>query len=693
MRATAKPTTLPPRRARKGTQSACRKYKGGGFFATVRGILLTVAGIVLAIATVALPVAKIINGLRYRHRTQLQSFTVLAVLAVLRWWAVTADPLAIILMVLFGSAVILFRLRRKLTRQAEWAYTATCLTAATVGLLLVNLIGGDSHLLNGAWIAGWLGLSLPWWAHHATRHHDIVAPAMPREALKGEPVTVFDRWNTYIKDSKGTLGGVPISRPVPFDHGDTYTLRAVPYRHTLKIFQEEAPKIATGLDVPLENLVIEAHPDHPKSPGVIRMQHITRSPIEETVWFDRPRYEKGRILLGPYADGIGEAWLRLYEGGQSMWSTTLTGGSGNGKSRLTEIIAITALAMRDDGQHTVIFYIDGQDGASSPCLFKNATWAVGPDGALRMLAAIERIAAFRNKENRAHQPKAWTGFSPSAERPGILVIIDEAQDILEIPGVAKRLAKLGKKVRKLGISFLNCAHDYGLETMKDDTWRAALLGGNGIVMNVASRITGSLIPGLGIHPFDLPKIPGYAVVVGAKKSGIRTAPFRGRYAPDEDEKTRSLAEGKKVTVPTIDEWFERYPALELDLRAAKVAGVDYQKRHETALAERDELLAFIAGLDADADDLDQELTELVAEQAVNEPAGSDGQWTCAQRIQALDWCGVPEKDFATVLSALPSGTNASTIRKALDQLVKDEKLAKDTQGRFAVWRQREEEKS
>lgn len=662
------------------------------------GITRTAASAVAGAAGLArraAPAYRAVNGARHHHRRQLCPFAVLVILAPLRWWAASVSFPAVIVMCFLGGAAALFRVRRALTRRAEWRYAAGCVAAAAVGLALVNQLGTGSHVANGLWVAGWFGLSLPWWSHHTTRARSVQSSPEPSVA---ESMTMVERWDTYIRDSNGVLGGgvkhgVKITGPVPFDHGDTYTLEVAPYKQTLAIIQQEAPKIATGLDVPLENLVIEAHPDYPKRPRIVRMQHITQSPIENTVWFDRPRYENGRILLGPYADGIGEAWLRLYEDGKSMWSTTLTGGTGLGKTRLTEIIAITALAMRDAGQHTVIFYMDGQDGASSPCLYENATWSVGPDGAPRMLGALERIATFRNKENRAHRPKAWTGFNPGPERPGIFVIIDEAHMILELPGVAKRLAKLGKMVRKLGIGFLNSAHDYSLETMKEDTWRAALLGGNGLVMNVSSRIQGGLIPGLGIHPFDLPKVAGYGVVVGAKGSDIRTAPFRGRYAPDEEEKASSLAKGEVVTVPTIDEWFQRYPALELDPRAARVAGDDYLKRHQIALAEREALQRDIDDLDSAGDaDFDRELTELVAERGAGDSGGGDGQWTCARRIKTMGNTFAPDGEtVASVLKKLPPGTNLSTARKALDSLAaaEDGFLTKDTQGKFAVYRLRE----
>jgi hypothetical protein len=610
------------------------------------------------------------NATRFRYRDQLWPLVILAVVALARFMVDGANPSSILVATLFISVAIVFYLRRKLDRTTEWIYAGACLGSEILGLTLTAMYGLDDYRLNAFDSVSYIVLAGIWWMHHEVRG----VPKMSTSNL-------VNLWNCHIRDGKGRLAGAEIGPPIPFEHGNSHTVKLVPYKHTLAIAQADLPNISSGVDTPLENLLLEAHPDYPKRPTMLRLQHVTRSPIENTVWFDKPRFKNGRILLGPYADGIGEAYLRLYEGGQSMWSTTCTAGTGSGKTRLMECVAISALAMRDVGQHTVLFYIDGQNGASSPTLFEHATWAVGSDGALRMISALERIADWRNKENRGHQPKPLTGFTPSAERPGIFVLIDEAHLILSLQNnkAAERLAKLAKSVRKLGIAFFVAAHDYGLNTMKDDTLRAALLGGNGLVMNVSSRITGNLIPGLAMDPFDIPKIPGYGIVVGAAGSDIRTAPYRGRYAPDDMEKDRSLARGETVTVPSIETWFELYPALELDPKAAYAAGEDYHNRHETAEREREELLQYINAID-ESDPLERELAELVEAEAIDLDvvrANEQRSITCAQRIQALDWVSIGEAQVAQVMAYMPE-LDMSTVRKALDKLASEGYLDKDS---------------
>lgn len=607
---------------------------------------------------------------RYRYRDQLWPLVLLTVLWVSGLAGRGAYPVGVLATSLLGAAIVVFYLRQKLTRRPEWWYAGTCLAAA-VGWMVAVSLAPTERWPNVLGVLAWAGLSLIWWRHHEVRGW----PGHSRAPL-------VNLWNENVRDLVGgPLPGAQIDHPVPFEHGNSYTIHLVRGKQNLTKAMAALPLLETALDTPMEFMVLERHPDHPKSPSMLRLQHVTRSPIEHTVWFDRPRYEDGRILLGPYADGMGEAYLRLYEGEQSMWSTTLTGGSGIGKSRLMETIAINALAMRDVGQHTVLFYMDGQNGASSPTLFEHATWAVGPDGAPGMLSALERIADYRNKENRAHQPKPLTGFAPSADRPGILVMIDEAHLILPIgssrPDLsAKRFANLAKSVRKLGISFFVAAHDYSLNTLLDDTFRAALRGGNALVMNVGSKITGNLIPGLEINPYDLPNIPGYGIVVGATGSGIRTAPFRSRYAPDAAEKARAEARGETTRVPSIEEWFERYPPLGLDKGARRAAGSGYAQRHAVADEDREQLL-----LEFGEDTDDEPAVDLDAIQPEQPDPTTNGTRTCRDRLLALDWAAYGTLGLQQIFTELPDVTNRA-VTKTLQGLVESGELERVARGRY-----------
>lgn len=621
----------------------------------------------------------VVNGFRFRYRDQLWPLVILAVLALARWLADGAAPWGVFALSTVAAGLAVFHVRAQLDRPAEWVYAGTCLVSAVSGLTWVSLAGTGHPHLNVASVMVFFALATIWWGHHGIRDGERLSASL-----------TVNRWNKYIRGpldgtAKGPMAEAEIMGPVPFEHGESYTVRLLPYKQTLAKAQADMQNWASALDVPMENMILERHPDHPKSQRLLRLQIITRSPIEETVWFDYPRVEDGRILLGPHADGIGEAFLRLYTD-NSMWSTFILGGTGSGKTRMLEQIAICALSMRN----TVVFYMDGQNGASSPTLWKYADWSVGCDGALRMLSALERCALWRQKENTAY---GWEGFTPGEERPGIMVVIDEQHRIA--PLAPQRFADLVNEIRKLGISLIGADQDSSLDAAfaGKDRLRSGMCGGNSYAMRVKSRIAGNLLPGLDINPADLPLMPGYAVMVAAEGSGGRTAGFRNRYSPNGQEKAKAQAKGQQVSVPTIEEWFERYPNPALDRGSANALGLDYAQRKTRAEAERAALLRLVRGenvedgpgnpLGALADLANVDVTghDPMSTDARAEATRVEGEQrvTCAQRIQDLDWSA--ELDFASVWKQLGPGyvKKMSTVRKALAKLVDDQWLVKDPQ--------------
>ncbi|MDQ3030766.1 MAG: hypothetical protein M3R09_12225, partial [Actinomycetota bacterium] len=473
-------------------------------------------------------------------------------------------------------------------------------------------------------------------------------------------------WDTNIRDRGGQMKGAELSRPAPFEHGDSHTVQLVPGVQHLGTAQAALPLISSGMHRPIDQLVLEQHPDR-EDPTVLRLQVVTRSPIKQTVWFDQPRHEDGRIALGPYADGCGDAAWRLYTE-DSMWGGFVLGGIGSGKTKLIELIALSAIARGD----TYVIYIDGQSGASSPVLFNHPDiWSAGPDGSMRVLAALERISRWRNKENRV---MGLPGFTPSPERPGILTIIDECHRIF--PQAAGRWADLATEDRKLGKAYLAADQHSGLTDVfgGQDRLRSALLSGNGAAMRTTSRIAGNLIPGLDLNPFDLPVLPGYGYLVAPEGSGGRTAPFRGRRIPGSREKTADPS----LPVPSVEEWFERLTMVELDGPAARAAGPDFTERHERAEAERSALLDEMNSVVHETNPLHL-MADLVADGTITGDPETVGTLLEARRIDtqnvreailALDWGAHPEMrrgEIVTELKAAGYDYSLSAVQKALGE--------------------------
>lgn len=628
------------------------------------------------------------NATRFRYRDQLWPLVILGFLAIARLMADGANTPGVVLLCLFISAAVVFYLRRKLDRAKEWMYAGCCLGGASLGLILISLVGTDNRTLNAVSIIGGFGLALIWWCHHEVR-------GWPGHSSS----KLVNLWMANLFESKGDMGGAQLLPPTPFTHGAKHKLQLVPGKQTINTVQTNIMKISSGLRTPLKDLIIEQDPDT-DDPTMLELTHITKSPIKDTIYFDRPRCAGGMVNLGPYADGIGEAFIRVYVE-NSMFGGFLLGGIGIGKSRTLEEIAVSVLSRGD----TIVFYIDGQNGASSPTLWKYADWAVGTDGFFRMMSALESAAKWRQQENTA---RGWDGFTPSPQRPGILVILDEMHRIT--PLAPDRLAFAAAEWRKLGMALFGADQDSGLDTTfgGKDRMRAAMLGGTGLVMNVKSRIAGNLVPGLAINPADLPKIPGYAVLVAddgiedPDGNPVRTAPFRNRYAPNAKEKAKAEAKGIKVPVPALEEWFEHYPNPAMDRGTALAMGVHYRNRRETAVAAQAELLRYIDSIaDLDPDALDRELAEMTptpsvsevieaSEQKLSELKSTEGDSgdsaVTGEQIMALDWAG--PKTRAQILEELEGRNgvkpNTSTVTYALSKLKAAQRLDQPSRGVYAI---------
>ncbi|MFC5992916.1 hypothetical protein ACFQE5_01675 [Pseudonocardia hispaniensis] len=532
------------------------------------------------------------------------------------------------------------RLRHRLDRAVERAYAGA----------LLGLGGGWLAWTAAAGVAAtdqWLVLAgavaaVPWWQHHWPRDgRDVSEPEIP--------ATILELWEQHVADQGGPVAGAQLYEPGVTEHGRSWSVQLVPGRQPLARVLARLPEISQGLRQPIDRIVLEQHPDT-NDPSIARLQIIDRSPIQDTVWFDRPRCEDGRLLLGPHADGIGEATWRLYTT-NSIWGGFVLGGSGSGKSRLLEAMAVAARAMG----HTLIIYLDGQDGASSPILAKHATWAGGPAEAQMILGALERGMAIRQKHNRVHE---LAGFTPGPELPGVLCIVDECHRIFD-SRTAVRWAAVAREGRKIGVAVLAASQHSGLETFgHSEPLRSSLLAGNGVALRTVSKMAGHLIPGLELDPYELPVLPGFGYLVAAPGSGARTAPFRARYLPD----AKDAAE-RELPVPTVEDWFTTTADAPLDEMTARAFGPDFTARHERAAALRAADLAEISGA-----------------QLVRAPAVVEAATTRDQVVTLLANGPMKRQDLID-----QTGRSASAVKLALRELLEGRRVRRtDTHGVYEL---------
>lgn len=416
----------------------------------------------------------------------------------------------------------------------------------------------------------------------------------PTPTLSLAQQTMAD-WRKFIASSSGPVPDSGITNPEERQYTIAFDGTLSRGKQSFSTLLMAMPKIASGLDTRVENLIFETTFDDLKpeeeSDGVhasearFKFQLVTNSPIRGNIEFTGPRRDGGTLYLGPYADGSGEAPYRLYTPG-SMWSGVVIGGTGSGKSRLLENVALSAISSGD----TVVIYIDPQRGTSSPVLANCAHWFGTMDDAPFILEALLAAMAAREEENAA---EGWTGFNASPERPGILTIIDESHRVFEQDGT--RWSWVAREGRKLGFSLLAADQYPGLKTFgNEEPLRSSIMEGNSFVLRSTSRQTGQLMPGLMVDPLSLPKIPGYAYVNGSEENGARTAPFRNRN-------TRPMHMTDEEAMRWLTNWFDAQPMPDLDplvktAIAFSEAGEAYEARSKSETDRRDRALARVEAL-------------------------------------------------------------------------------------------------
>lgn len=463
--------------------------------------------------------------------------------------------------------------RRQLRRAEERWYAAVVWAGSGAWLAAAPLVGVASSA-PVLWLVGGLA-AVPWWVHHWPR------PRPPDPA----PVEADDlpaRWARNVAASSRALPGAVLSNYAAAEHYDEWDIETVPgaQGQTLDSAVAKLPQIATGLREPQERLLLEARPGG--DPSVHRLKRLRHSPVEEIQYFTEPRYRDGRVLLGSHVDRIGDAVWRVYTQ-NSMWGGFMGGGTGTGKSRLLEMIALTLRwEWQQRGIPTAIIYLDGQNGASSPVLWEHATWSGGPDDVSTVLDALDAAASTRQAWNRLH---GLTGFTPGY-RPdgaeegltGLLVIADEFHALCPNKQVATRFARVSREQRKLGHALLAADQATDLDTFGTlDVLRATLLDGNGMAFRISSQTQGSLIPGLAINPAQLPAIPGYGYKIAAPKSGERTTAFRADFLPaDTDREEQVIPDG----VRTVESWFAATEDAPVDAMTRRALGPAFEQRAE-----------------------------------------------------------------------------------------------------------------
>lgn len=553
---------------------------------------------------------------------------------------------------------------------AKWAreypvHTILCGIAAWVWFSAAVMLGvGSAPELMVAGLTGLYLLSARWWNLHRLGYPGEAIVEAVQEELEEiadqieeliDPDTIVEKWDKNVASTGGVLNGTRLINRVEHPAGSSYELHLIPGRQTLEDVMNAMGRIATALGVPQRNLLVEDMPptdDCPEpDPAILKFQVITKSPIRKPVPLEGPRWRwNGDDLIvdmGPFADGVGQAPWRLFSE-NSFWGGFVGGVSGAGKSALIDAMAISFM---DTGLVT-LFYIDPQDGSSSPGLFECAEWSVGSDPAQQedVLTGLESLVRFRAMENSVRLNVS--GFTPSVQRPAVLTIIDECHMVFNSSN-AMRWGLVARVGRKVGVNILPASQIYGLDSFGgEDSLRQSVEQANSAILRMG-RNQASLIPGTTLDPSKLPHIAGYGVIRATDSRYNRSAPFRGPYAKEEPRKAMIREAAKKM--PKLD--LLAVGALDNDNEKA------FSRRHEVLEESR-------AQMEAELQKLEAGLSVAVPKPQTPEsgPMGPDldefeGEYINAPTVHGLD--GVKRVIFEGIATGTTDTAGLLDLAKAM----------------------------
>lgn len=294
-------------------------------------------------------------------------------------------------------------------------------------------------------------------------------------------------------------------------------------------------KIALAFGIPRANVVVE--PLLTGEEDRFRVMVLERNPLQQVQAFTGPSLDlaTGTIRIGMHADRTPAFW-QLWRPGWGACHGMIAGTTGAGKSALLQVllaetrhsgVAVPWLGDPENGSNDWKDHVDCYAGSPARILLMlDAAQAVMNDRSHRWTA--QKVDGIRRDTSR---------FTPSAEEPQIVVILDEAPEILASEACRKIIARIGKRGRKWGVSVVIVTQIPSLAELGSDLAVRSLLSSVNIVMfRTGDRLSAQMGALASIDPHALPKQwPDGSTTAGLGYSGSggdRIAPFRGLYIPD-----------------------------------------------------------------------------------------------------------------------------------------------------------------
>lgn len=517
-----------------------------------------------------------------------------------------------------GASLLAWRKKIGARTPAKFRAKAQAAMAALCGWsTAMPLIDGAGQ--SGMWLAMLAGTSymgLSWWREHAhpiPLAEDVAALTVttiggPVTEDSAEPVDtafgerVVSDWTSFVV-GMGTLTGSELTSPRRIEFGWTFLLHLVRGRQKLADVRVAKENIAAALDLEIGNISFDRDTRVGATQNTVVMTVITD---EISNAYDGPRIicEGGDIFIeiGPYEDGFGSARFHVLADqltdaeiadGQrprgSMNGGFALGTKGSGKSRLLEEIAV---GLRKLGIE--IWYLDPQQGKSSPALMAESDWPLagvhGTKGAFSNVVDLWRALKAACEVREAEAAGGEQGFQHTRERPAIMVMIDECHGVFQVDNpetgnsFGQDFAELDRIMRKNGVGLFGASQSITQDTFGRGNSAAVLRDGmcavNVFLMSYGGKNL-RLAPGYEDQPCgSLPVNQGLGYSPKGERPHTR---WQARYTTD------------------FQPWLAKYARATLDQRVQKRIGQTYLRRFEQHAENQAAKHEWLAALDAAED--------------------------------------------------------------------------------------------
>ncbi len=518
-----------------------------------------------------------------------------------------------------GASIMAWRkwLAKHAPKKFHQRITAT-LALLSVWTMLMPLIPNAGQ--GGMWLSMIVAtayMALPWWREneHPLPLPTVTAPAAPAaedhtpdEQLTAEQQFVqriVTDYRSYV-DTPNLLPGSTIAeRAERTMYGFQFQLQLNRGKQTIKTVRTLAEEIGYALNVDPSSIQFDQDPRQGALQTTLVMTIIT-DPVPND--YDGPAivYDGGDVYidLGPHSDGMGHEYFHVLSdqltaeelaAGQvprgSMHDGFVLGTRGSGKSRFIELVAA---GLRKLGIE--IWYLDPQEGKSSPALINEADWPMrgvhGTEGAysnvVDLWKAMQAACEVREAEGAS---TGELGFQHTPERPAIMVIIDECHEVFSAKNsetgnaFGDDIADIDRRMRKNGMGVLGGSQSITMNTFGKTNLatvlRDGMCGTNAFILRYGEG-NASLVSGYEGQPSGSLPGMGFGYALQGNRPHIR---FQARCPADKNFQPHLAA----------------YPKATLDQRVQKRIGPAYTQRFAEADSKVEANQSFLDQLDASDD--------------------------------------------------------------------------------------------